>query len=86
MKSRIDSIEVGRVIDYITKEKKYSTFKTCAVDNENIHVVYNRFEVGKQSALSKIQSSTHYSNDTLIIERQELLDWVSDGIIKEVHW
>lgn len=86
MKARVDAIEVGRVIDFQTANKNYSTFKICDQVKDTLFVVYNKFEVDNKTGLSRIFEPTFYSKDTVVLNKNELIEWINDGKVKDVHW
>lgn len=84
--SKITTPEVDRIFDYKINEGEFSTFKVCSFDNEFIYVVYNQFQTESSKEMESVSEPNFFTQDTIAIEKKELLEQVDSGLLLDVHW
>jgi hypothetical protein len=85
VKERLDTLKLNRIIAIKTEEGKYTTYKICKIDGKQIKFIYNSYEVENQKGLERIEYD-YYSNDTAIIDKSTLYEWLQDDKILDIYW
>ena len=84
--SMINSPEVERIFDYKVDDETYSTFKICSFDDKVLMVVYNKFQADNVMEMDRLSEPNFFDQDTIVIEKKELLEQVESGLLLDVHW
>lgn len=86
VRERILHVEEGRIFDFVRNHGAYSTFKAAKVEGDSVLLVYNIYNVDRESSLPQIKEEKNYAGDRQMVHRDQLLKWFDDGIIFHVHW
>jgi hypothetical protein len=84
--SMINSPEVDRIFDYKIDDETYSTFKICSFDDNVIRVVYNTYQADNLKEMERLNEPNFFDQDTIVIEKKELLEQVETGVLLDAHW
>lgn len=83
MRERLVNLEVGRFLDYEKKEGPSARFRVVEVSDQQASVVLDPF---KEILLPEDDFPNAGKKDTLILNRNMLLDWFDQEKLESVHW
>lgn len=85
-RQRIETIEAGRKIDFVTLDDQYSILKVVKVKDSLVFVSFNKFQTESANGLGKIKDESFYEKDTVELSKGELITWLEEGRILSVYW
>ena len=86
MISIVNAPKENTVFDFKTEDGEYSSFRVCSFDEDYLYIVYNQFQVSNIKDLDRVSEPNFFTQDTLVVDRETLLNEIESGIIRDVHW